>query len=610
MRHGASLITAMEGTSRLAFLIARELSVNSRAGLTVRFLAKKLDLPEEEVEYLVDVNHRLFFIDLTKVKLVAEGFSALKRITDGLENLGDVASIHRQVKSFEPHEFRHFEEQAGIDRPLGKKAAAEHFVDRHYSHPDSVVTYVATRGFSTIARELFDIVWQSKDGVMPVAALRAAHGGSEYEIEQGLWELFRGFALFEMFRFDSEERLARMVGLLAELRQWREAQHAHEGRSAALKPFKSVSVESDTRGIEVSDRVCRLIGAIAARPVRLRGDGDLFREDYRRLSEICPEDSDPSLSTCLWMAQGVGWLARVDSELRAGDLQGLLTMSRVERHRILFDWMVKGGNEAISRRILAALIEESAPGAWYPVVPFVQHAMRVSAKHEQPILKASGAHWHYVSPSTAPTAEKTLIRSLEETFHWFGVVDRSACDDGLFRISELGVCLLTDGDCGRIETKFPARETEIVVQPNFDIVVPSQDTDPLLTVPLDQFAERKSTGGAVVYCLSKESFTRAIQEGHDGDAFVAFLLRHNRGGELPPNVMTTLDDWRGGVKRVRLRTLHVLESDDPLIITDLLHRRWFKKLLQPLEASSMVTYAKINKIDLAKALEKEGFVVD
>ena len=41
MRHAASLLAAMEGMSRPAFRIARELANNSRSGLTVRFLSKE-----------------------------------------------------------------------------------------------------------------------------------------------------------------------------------------------------------------------------------------------------------------------------------------------------------------------------------------------------------------------------------------------------------------------------------------------------------------------------------------------------------------------------------------------------------------------------------------
>ena len=50
MRHSASLLASLEGMSRATFLIAKELSQNSRAGLTPRFLAKKLDVPIEEIE--------------------------------------------------------------------------------------------------------------------------------------------------------------------------------------------------------------------------------------------------------------------------------------------------------------------------------------------------------------------------------------------------------------------------------------------------------------------------------------------------------------------------------------------------------------------------------
>ena len=100
-----------------------------------------------------------------------------------------------------------------------------------------------------------------------------------------------------------------------------------------------------------------------------------------------------------------------------------------------------------------------------------------------------------------------------------------------------------------------------------------------------------------------------MQEGHDGDGFVKFLLEHNRGASLPSNVLTTLDDWRGGVKRVRLRTVHVLESDDPLVMADLLHRRRFNKHFEQFDPHKTVAISRISKADLAKELEKEGFVV-
>jgi len=611
MRNPASLVAAMEGVSRHAFRIAKELANNSRSGLTVRFLSRKLELPPEEIEYLIDVNHRFLFTDLTKIKLVPEGFGGVKRICEGLESRGDVASLFRLVRSLDAHEFRRIEEQVGLDKPGPKKYAVEELLNRCYIHPDSLVTYVATRGFSETARELFDIVWQSPDGLMPVSKLRALHGGTDYQVEMALWELFRGFALFEIFRFDAEDRLVRVAALLSEIRQYREAAAHRDAQKVRLRPHRETPRFAENFGTNLSDTICRIVAMLAAKPARLRGDGELFREDVQRIEEICGEGVKPSLSTCLWAAEGVGWLARVDNELRAGKLDALLDLDRLSRHRILFDWLMRTQEESASLKALTGTLDEIKPGAWYPTMDFVKHVTQSAAESEEAVLKPAGGQWRYESPSASAQWEVGLTHSLEETLFWLGVVARGEADGiGVFSITDLGECLLAGKNVEKMADRYAKGKAEIIVQPNFDIVVPTQDMDPLLTVPLDQFAVRASTGQATVYNLTKESFTQAIQEGRDGAAFVDYLVAHNRGGKLPANVMTTLEDWRGGMKRVRMRTVQVLESDDPLVLADLLHRRRFRKYLKEIDPHKVVVYSRIAKGDLTKSLEKHGFVVE
>lgn len=611
MRHGASLLASLEGMSRSAFRIARELANNSRSGLTVRFLSKKLEMAQEEVEYLIDINHRLMFTDLTKIKVVPEGHHTIKRICDGLENHGDVPSLIRRIKSLTPHEFRRLEELLGSEEPLTKKSASEELIACCYQHPDNIVTYVATRGFSETAREIFDVLWQSKNGVLPVSQIRAAHARSEFDVEQALWELFQGFACFELFRFDAEDRLVRMVALLSENRQLRETLAKDIGGTRKLRPAKGKPVSVQSRGLEFSDTICKLVAAIAARPVRLRGDGDLFREDRRRLAEICAEDADPSMNTCLWVAEGVGWLARVDDTLRAGRLDALVGLDRVSRHRILCEWLLSKGDEAVSRKVLVSLLDEMRSGAWYETTAFVAFATETGGEQDPPTLKPVGAHWQYVNPKVSGQVESRLTRSLEEAFFWLGLVDRGIFEnESIFQISPLGEAVLCNTSPPELQVLFPVRKGEFIVQPNFDIVVPTQDMDPLITVPLDQFALRASTGQATVYHVSKESFTQAVQEGHDPNAFVEFLMAHNRGEGLPTNVLTTLEDWRGAMKCVRLRTLHILETDDPLVLADLLHRRRLNKYLLNIDPKKVVAFTGISKAELAKALEKDGFIVE
>mgnify|MGYP005854156063 CR=1 FL=1 len=230
---------------------------------------------------------------------------------------------------------------------------------------------------------------------------------------------------------------------------------------------------------------------------------------------------------------------------------------------------------------------------------------------EQPQLKQRGARWEYVSPSATGQTESRLARSLEETLFWLGIVERGSADgESAFKISEIGEVFLCEVGMESLQKQYPPRPGEFVVQPNFDIVVPTQEMDPLLTVPLDQFADRASTGQATVYNVTKDSFTQAVQEGHDAGTFVEFLLAHNRGGSLPPNVMRTLEDWQGGMKCVRLRTVHVLEADDPLVLADLLHRKRLKKHFEAIDPQRVVRYGGCTKAELSKLLEKDGFIVE
>ncbi len=611
MRNGASLLASLEGISRTTYRIARELANNSRSGLTVRFLSKKLDVPEEEVEYLLDMNHRLMFTDLTKIKVVPEGHQAVRRIAEGLENHGNVPSMIARVKGLDPHDFRRLEERLGADQPLTKKGAAELLLENYYKHPDSVVHYVATRGFSNTAREVFDILWQSRDGVMSVSQIRSQHGGSEYEVEQALWELFQGFACFEMFRFDAEDRLVRVAGLLSEIRQ--ERKNAEEARTgvARLKSVKGHVDSRTARDLSLSETICRLTASVAGKPVRMRGDGELFREDRRRLEEICGDDDEPSLSTCLWIGAGVDWIATVDNTLLAQNLEPVISRSRIERHRVVFNWMMKRPEEIPARQALDAILEELKPDTWYRTLDAVSFAMTHSEDQARPVLRAAGSHYEYINPAASLRNENRLARALEESFYWLGLVERGICDgESCFRITPLGELLLRGKQETALAQRYHEFNAELVVQPNFDIVVPIQDMDPLLTVPLDQFGVRVSVGQVAVYSLSKESFVQAVQNGHNASAFIDFLVRHNRGHSLPSNVMATLEDWGGAIKRVRIKTYHVIESDDPLVMADLVHRRKFAKFFEAIDPHKTVRYDGMARVDLEKALEKEGFIVE
>jgi len=609
MRHSTSLLASMEGISRTTFLLAKELSQNSRSGLTPRFLARKLEVPVEEVEYLVDVHHRLFFTDLTKIKLAPEGFSAIKRVLEGLESHGDAPWLINHIKMLPPHDLQRLEERLGLERSLPKKELADLVLSQCYGHPDSLPDYVASRNFSDMAREVFDHLWQSRDGLMSLSQLYVACGGREFEVEKALWELVRGCACFELFRFDANDRLVRAAALLKELRDYRKAAGRSAGASYRLKPLKSRVDSIHCAGLSLSEVLCRLVAVIAARPVRLRGDGELFREDRRRLEEIRRDGDEPSLNTCLWIAEGIGWLVRVDNTLTTGELDDVLQMSRIERHEIVATWMMQHAMEPSIRDLLYQYGEDLRSETWYRITDYITCMKLSMDQSTPPVLRSMGAHYEYLSPSANTRMDIHLARVLEETLFWLGLVDRGYCEgEACFRLSPVGEAVLFDRNREALEHLYPVQTGAFVVQPNYEIVVPIQDMDPLLTAPLDQFAARISSGSVCVYHLTRESFVRALQEGRSGEQFVAFLLNHNRG-PLPENVLYTLKDWSGTIKQVRLRTYHVVESDDPLVIAELQNHKDFRGRLEAVESRKMLKYQDMARSEIKRLLEKDGFIV-
>ncbi len=610
MRHRASLLASMEGISRATFLIARELSQNSRSGLTARFLSKKLELAPEEVEYLVDVNPKLLYTDLTKVRLAPEGFHAVKRILEGLESHGDVAALQQRIRNLPDQELQRIEERLGLEEGLSKKELFEKTLSHIYKHPDAVLNYVASRDFSARAREVFDILWQSKDGVMTISQIYVSHGGAEYEIEQALWELFQGCACFELFRFDAENRLMRVAALLKEVRDFKKARHvpAHES-NGKLKAVKGDVDEVCSRALTLSEDICRLTAAIAARPVRLRNDGELFLEDKRRLYKTCGEDEDALLNTYLWIAEGLGWIARVDNTLRAGALEEIAGMTRLCRHRIVCDWLTSQEGDVGCVALFQAAFEEMKTGAWYRVMDFLSHAKTITDQSDAPELRHVSAHYEYVYPSVSGSIETRLARALEETLFWSGIIDRGYENgEPCFRVSPLGDAILTDTEPAALIACYPEHRGNFVVQPNYEVVATVADMDPLMTVPLESFSERVSVSQVMVYRLTREAFVRAMQEGRNPDVFIDFLLSHSRD-PLPENVLVTLKDWRGGAKQVRLRTWHVIESDDPLVIVELEHHRRWREKLDGIDAHKAVRYHDMTRAELKRALEKDGYIV-
>lgn len=111
-----------------------------------------------------------------------------------------------------------------------------------------------------------------------------------------------------------------------------------------------------------------------------------------------------------------------------------------------------------------------------------------------------------------------------------------------FQTTELGQELLSQGDA-ESTADLVERRPALVVQPNFELVVVSPDAR--IEEKIAQFAERIPSDGFRAYRVLAHTVARGLREGHDFDAWRAFIARHALHG-IPQNVDRMLLRWAQG----------------------------------------------------------------
>jgi len=110
-----------------------------------------------------------------------------------------------------------------------------------------------------------------------------------------------------------------------------------------------------------------------------------------------------------------------------------------------------------------------------------------------------------------------------------------------------------------------------------------------------------------VYKIDFASIVRAFDQKIT-PAQIKTYLNESSGKPLPENVIRSFDDWQVKAGRVRIRNVTVLETDDPLLLQELIHIKGMDRLSSDvLEHAVVIAYTTKKKV---KALaEKNGWLV-
>lgn len=611
MRYGLSLLSCFEGMDRKSFEMALELTINSKGGLTSHYLASKLSVREEEIEYIYKHNYRLFFHDLNRIKIVPEAIPLVKRVQKNLATNGDINYIIETLASFSSAEKREIERRFCVNKVVGKMSLGMEVVERLYRTPLSVVEFVAREPFSSLAREIFDYVWESKTGVVPLTQIRQRFKDKEGEIEEAIEELIKNFVLFELFRFNGQDKIVRYVGLLAEIRQLRDnIRQAKDLLKQPILPVKIRASSVESQGLNFAKKISNIVANALLKPLHLSQDGQLYKSDEQRLLKGDKEEVPPSLHLCIWFAEKLGWLKQEGDYLIPKDIENQINLNLFQRQKALFGYYISSDDASPFLKTILQEIQTLKPLTWYSLRAF---ASRVHARYidemKYLLFQERGNSWTY-KPVGGKFTEETCINIMETYLYWFGIIDFCHSKEvEYFRIPELGNSILISN--GNSKESEPFLDIpEIVVQPNFDLIVPTDEIDPLRLAVIEAFTQKKSEGKLSVYNISKDSFLRGIQRGVKPELLLKILQEHANRKKLPDLLISTLHQWITSIKKVKLHRVILLETDSPVTALDLLHRKRLVGKLYPPQNNQIVVLDCKDISELKNLIEREGFVVE
>lgn len=172
-----------------------------------------------------------------------------------------------------------------------------------------------------------------------------------------------------------------------------------------------------------------------------------------------------------------------------------------------------------------------------------------------------------------------------------------------FRLTPLGAHVLGVQKHKRYEQE--GSQTGLVVQPNFELIIPNDETKNFHRFFFDRFAETVSHGVTPVYKLTFKAMARARDQGISVDEIITHLHKYSEQ-QLPQNVLATLQGWKEAMKKICIRTISILETEDPYLLAELKSYKTIHRYMQR-DIQNAVQIKPGQKKALKREIEKKQF---
>jgi hypothetical protein len=343
--------------------------------------------------------------------------------------------------------------------------------------------------------------------------------------------------------------------------------------------------EEESFGVDLASNISRFIGFIIDHDVRFTQRGEIFKTTEKRiLTELIPNPGrEMARSEVLAFIYGFARHAKLIES--TGERTFRLTAAGRDWEPLELDAKLKklleyageerglGGehyHQTRMRRILMRLLKRVEPGVWYDLmyVPFLARNTYLCSLDELAVedyFAARSQAGEYTPMEDVQRLAWNLVSWVRQRLFLLGIVDLgydSAERPVAVRLTRTGARLLGVSDDSAEGGPLVGN---LIVTPDFQVVLfPTGDDDELIH-DLDRFCEREKHASLIQFRISEHSVHRALTEGMFLKRILSTLEKHSRT-PVPQNVVYSVRDWAGHAGLLHLSQAHVVRSENPDIL--------------------------------------------
>jgi len=337
--------------------------------------------------------------------------------------------------------------------------------------------------------------------------------------------------------------------------------------------------QTASMGVDLVANVSRFLTFIIDHNVRFTAKGEIFKTTGKRiLKDLIPDpgrevEREEVLNFIYRFARHLDLIEPTGMRTFALTAEGRAWDERSldDKLQALFDFIIEEPaadrdtyHQVRLRHILVSLTKRIDPGVWYDLMylPFLARNNYLCGLDELGVEEFFEGREEPRSKGGEDLQRLSwsLVRWLRQRVHLLGLVDLGYNDSGhpvAMRLTPTGARLLgvTDPDRGS------ERVGNLVVTPDFEVVLFPSDDDAALIHDLDRFCERDGQGDLKHFQVHAGSVQRALVDGMSLARMMETLELNSRV-PVPQNVLYSLRDWASQAGLLRITGDLVVHGSD------------------------------------------------